>query len=71
VAHIVAGVASSHVPAIGAAMDKGQTGTPYWEPLFKGYGAAREWLAKTAPDAAIIVYNDHGSAFSLEIIPSD
>ena len=69
-AKIIAGVACSHVPAIGVAMDKGTTGTPYWEPLFKGYGPAREWLAKAAPDVAIVVYNDHANAFSLEIIPT-
>ena len=69
-AKIVAGIACSHVPAIGVAMDKGQTGTPYWEPLFRGYGPAREWLAKLKPDLAIVVYNDHASAFSLEIIPT-
>ena len=51
-------------------MDKGQTGTPYWEPLFKGYEPARKWLAELAPDVAIVVYNDHASAFSLEIIPT-
>jgi protocatechuate 4,5-dioxygenase, beta chain len=69
-ARIVAGIASSHVPAIGAAIDKGMTGTPYWAPLFNGYEPAREWLKKLAPDVAIIVYNDHASAFSLEIIPT-
>jgi protocatechuate 4,5-dioxygenase beta chain len=51
-------------------MDRGQTGTPYWKPLFKGYQPAREWLAKLAPDVAIVVYNDHANAFSLEIIPT-
>jgi protocatechuate 4,5-dioxygenase, beta chain len=70
VAKIVAGIGCSHVPAIGVAIDRGMTATPYWEPLFKGYGPAREWLAKLAPDVAIIVYNDHASAFSLEIIPT-
>ena len=47
------------------------TGTPYWEPLFKGYEPARDngWPS-CAPDVAIIVYNDHASAFSLEIIPT-
>jgi len=30
----------------------------------------REWLAKLAPDVAIIVYNDHANALSLEIIPT-
>lgn len=69
-AKIVGGVACSHVPAIGVAMDRGMTGTPYWQPLFAGYGPARDWLAKLAPDVAIIVYNDHASAFSLEIIPT-
>ncbi len=69
-ARIVAGIATSHVPAIGAAMDRGMTGTPYWEPLFKGYGFAREWLANLKPDVAIIVYNDHASAFSLQLIPT-
>jgi len=69
-ARIVAGIGCSHVPAIGVAIDKGMTGTPYWEPLFKGYVPAREWLAKLKPDVAIVVYNDHASAFSLEVIPT-
>ncbi len=69
-ARIIAGIACSHVPAIGVAMDKGTTGTPYWQPLFKGYEPAREWLAKLAPDVAIVVYNDHANAFSLELIPT-
>jgi protocatechuate 4,5-dioxygenase beta chain len=70
VAKIIAGIASSHVPAIGVAVDRGMTGTPYWEPLFKGFGPVRDWLAKLAPDVAIIVYNDHANALSLEIIPT-
>jgi protocatechuate 4,5-dioxygenase beta chain len=69
-ARIVAGIATSHVPAIGVAMDKGTTDTAYWSPLFKGYGPAREWLAKLQPDVAIVVYNDHACALSLEIIPT-
>jgi protocatechuate 4,5-dioxygenase beta chain len=69
-ARIVAGIACSHVPAIGAAMDRGTTDTPYWQPLFSGYAPAREWLAKLDPDVAVVVYNDHASAFSLEIIPT-
>ena len=69
-AKIVAGIACSHVPAIGVAMDRGTTGTPYWEPLFKGYAPAREWLAELKPDVAIVVYNDHANALSLELIPT-
>jgi protocatechuate 4,5-dioxygenase, beta chain len=69
-AKIIGGIACSHVPAIGVAMDKGMSNTPYWEPLFRGYGPAREWLARQRPDVAIVVYNDHASAFSLQIIPT-
>ena len=69
-ARIIAGVGTSHVPAIGAAIDNGQTGSDYWAPLFKGYEPAREWMRNTRPDVAIIIYNDHASAFSLEFIPT-
>jgi len=37
VAKIIAGVASSHVPAIGAAIDNGQTEEPYWKRVFAGF----------------------------------
>lgn len=67
---IVGGVGTSHVPAIGAAIDHGKTQEPYWKPLFDGYEAARQWMRETNPDVAIVVFNDHASAFSLELIPT-
>ena len=69
-ADLFAGIGTSHVPAIGAAVDHGKTGEPYWQNLFQGYEPVREWMAKEKPDVAIIVYNDHASAFSLELIPT-
>ena len=69
-ADIIGGIATSHVPAIGAAMDNGKTGEDYWKPLFDGYGPARKWLADAAPDVAVIVYNDHANAMTLELIPT-
>ena len=69
-AKITAGVATSHVPAIGAALDNGKTGEPYWAPLFAGYEASKRWIAAEKPDVIILVYNDHASAFSLELIPT-
>jgi protocatechuate 4,5-dioxygenase beta chain len=69
-ARIVAGLATSHVPAIGAAIDNGKTGEPYWQPVFQGYEFSKKWLEEVNPDAIILVYNDHASAFSLEIIPT-
>jgi protocatechuate 4,5-dioxygenase, beta chain len=70
VARIVAGIASSHVPAIGAALDLGKTEEPYWKRVFSGFDKSKEWLAKEKPDVCIVVYNDHASAFSVEIIPT-
>src|SRR5665213_1908381 len=70
VARIVAGVATSHVPAIGAAIDLGKMSQPYWQPVFAGYEPAKKWIAEAKPDVVILVYNDHASAFSLEIIPT-
>jgi protocatechuate 4,5-dioxygenase, beta chain len=70
VAEIVAGVGTSHVPAVGVAFDKGNIGDPYWAPYFDKLDPAREWMAATKPDACIVVYNDHACAFSLELIPT-
>lgn len=69
-ARIVAGVATSHIPAIGAAFDMGKTDDPYWVPVFKGYEFSKRWIAEQKPDVVILVYNDHASAFSLEMIPT-
>lgn len=69
-ARITASVYTSHVPAIGAALDLGKTGEPYWQPLFEGYEASRRWMKDHRPDVVLLVYNDHATAFSLEIIPT-
>lgn len=69
-AELFAGVGTSHVPGIGAAVDHGKTQNDYWKPLFDGYEPAREWMAEHKPDVVILVYNDHASAFSLEMIPT-
>lgn len=69
-ADLFAGIGTSHVPPIGGAVDHGKTEEPYWKPLFDGYAPVRDWMEQEQPDVAIIVYNDHASAFSLELIPT-
>jgi protocatechuate 4,5-dioxygenase beta chain len=69
-AYISAGVGTSHVPAIGAALDLGKSDEPYWRPLFAGYAPTQEWIAREKPDVIILVYNDHASAFSFDMIPT-
>lgn len=69
-AKIYAGIGTSHVPAIGAAMDLDKTQEDYWQPLFEGYEPARQWVCDHTPDVAIVVFNDHASALSLDMIPT-
>jgi protocatechuate 4,5-dioxygenase beta chain len=69
-ARITASVYTSHVPAIGAAIDLGKTIEPYWQPLFKGYEFSKQWLKENQPDVIFLVFNDHATAFSLEMIPT-
>jgi len=69
-AKITASVYTSHVPAIGAAIDLNKTGEPYWQPLFKGYEFSKQWMKENKPDVIFLVYNDHATAFSLEMIPT-
>jgi len=69
-ARITASVFTSHVPAIGAAIDLGKTQEPYWQPLFKGYEPSKQWMKDNKPDVIFLVYNDHATAFSLELIPT-
>ena len=69
-ARITASVYTSHVPAIGAAMDLGKANEPYWQKVFSGYEHSRAWLRDQPPDVVFLVYNDHATAFSLELIPT-
>jgi hypothetical protein len=69
-AYISASVYTSHVPAIGAAWDQGKTQEPYWQPLFAGYEFSKQWMQEAKPDVIILVYNDHATAFSLQMIPT-
>jgi len=69
-ARITAGIATSHVPAIGAAIDLGRTGDDYWAPVFAGYAWVREWIKHNTPDVVILCYNDHASAMMLDIVPT-
>ncbi|MCU1680079.1 MAG: protocatechuate 3,4-dioxygenase [Amycolatopsis sp.] len=69
-ARITAGITTSHVPAIGAALDHGKSGDEYWSPVFAGYDWTKKWIAEKKPDVVVLVFNDHATSFSLEMIPT-
>ena len=51
-------------------MDLKKTAEPYWQPVFKGFDFSRQWIKDNRPDVVFLVYNDHATAFSLDIIPT-
>ena len=69
-ARVSASVYTSHVPAIGAALDHGKTHEPYWQKVFAGYEFSKGWMKQARPDVIVLVFNDHANAFSLDLIPT-
>lgn len=69
-ARITAGIACSHIPALGVAADFDKWGEPYWAPIEQGFRWTRDWEAEHLPDVVILVYNDHASAFDMKVIPT-
>lgn len=69
-ATIIGGIGTSHVPAIGAAIARGQQQTESWKPFFDAYRPAQEWLGAEKPDVAVVFYNDHGLNFFLDALPT-
>jgi protocatechuate 4,5-dioxygenase beta chain len=69
-AKILGGLTTSHIPLIGKAIAQDLRNEPYWQPFFKGFPPAHEWLRKMKPDVAVVVYNDHGLNFFLDKMPT-
>jgi gallate dioxygenase len=62
-ATIVGGIATSHTPTIGFALDTGKQRDPVWAPIFEGYKPVQQWLADRRPDVLFFIYNDHVTSF--------
>ncbi|MGH1464462.1 MAG: class III extradiol dioxygenase family protein [Cognatishimia sp.] len=69
-AKIIGGLTTSHIPAVGNAIQNEMFEDPYWKPFFDGYPPIREWLDEHKPDVAINIYNDHGLGFFLDRMPT-
>ena len=69
-ARITAGIATSHVPAIGAAFDQGRDQDEYWKPVFDAYEWVKKFEEQEDPDVVILCYNDHASAMMLDVVPT-
>jgi gallate dioxygenase len=63
VARILGGIATSHTPTIGFALDANKQKDPVWAPIFEGYEPVKQWLADKKPDVLFLIYNDHVTSF--------
>jgi gallate dioxygenase len=62
-ARILGGIASSHSPTIGFALDHGKQSDPAWAPIFAAYQPVQQWLAEKKPEVLLVIYNDHLTSF--------
>ncbi|HEV7715051.1 MAG TPA: gallate dioxygenase, partial [Steroidobacteraceae bacterium] len=62
-ATIVGGIASSHTPTIGFALDTNKQKDAVWAPIFEGYRPVQQWLADKKPDVLFFIFNDHVTSF--------
>jgi gallate dioxygenase len=68
-ARIIGGIASSHTPTIGFALDARKQNDPAWAPIFEGYRPVQAWLAEKRPDVLVMIFNDHVTSFFFDHYP--
>ena len=62
-ARIIGGIATSHSPTIGFALDRRKQDDPVWAPIFEAYQPVRRWLSEKNPEVLLFIYNDHVTSF--------
>ncbi|MFC4945775.1 class III extradiol dioxygenase subunit beta [Pseudonocardia sp. GCM10023141] len=67
-AELIAGVGVSHIPALGVAMEGDGSGPA--AVVHEKFAPVRQWVRDLELDTVIVIYNDHASAFSLELLPT-
>lgn len=62
-ATLIGGIAASHTPTIGFALDRDKRADPVWAPIFEAFAPLRAWMETHRPDVLLFVYNDHVTSF--------
>jgi len=62
-AKIIGGIATSHTPTIGFAIDAKKQKDPVWAPIFEGFEPVQKWLVDKKPDVLVYIFNDHITSF--------
>ena len=62
-AKIIGGLAVSHTPTIGFAVDHHKQQESAWAPIFDGFAPMQRWLEEKKPDVLLYIFNDHVTSF--------
>jgi len=62
-ARIIGGLAVSHTPTIGFAVDHDKQQEAAWAPIFQSFEPIKSWLAEKQPDVLFYIFNDHVTSF--------
>lgn len=62
-ARIIGGLAVSHTPTIGFAVDHDKQEEAAWAPIFESFEPIRTWLQQRQPDVLFYIFNDHITSF--------
>ncbi|MCI0509694.1 protocatechuate 4,5-dioxygenase alpha subunit /protocatechuate 4,5-dioxygenase beta subunit [Chromohalobacter marismortui] len=62
-ARIVGGLAVSHTPTIGFAVDHEKQEEDAWAPIFESFAPMTQWLQDKRPDVLFYIFNDHVTSF--------
>lgn len=62
-ARIIGGLAVSHTPTIGFAVDHDKQDEAAWAPIFQSFEPIKLWLQANKPDVLFYIFNDHVTSF--------
>lgn len=62
-ARIIGGLAVSHTPTIGFAVDHDKQDEAAWAPIFESFEPIKVWLEAKQPDVLFYIFNDHITSF--------
>lgn len=60
---IIGGLAVSHTPTIGFAVDHDKQEEAAWAPIFESFEPIKRWLSEKKPDVLFYIFNDHVTSF--------
>lgn len=69
-ARIIGGLAVSHTPTIGFAVDHDKQQEAAWAPIFQSFEPIKSWLAEKQPDVLFYIFNDHVTSFFFDHYPA-